>query len=37
MWSATIPPIGRTREPAKTQAAVQNPAVVASTPYWELK
>jgi hypothetical protein len=27
MRSATLPPIGRTSEPAKTQAAVKKPAI----------
>lgn len=31
MRSATLPPIGRTSEPAKTQPAVKKPAVLASS------
>jgi hypothetical protein len=37
MRSATLPPMGRTRLPANTQAAVKKPAVFGSSPYWVLK
>ena len=37
MRSATLPPIGRTSEPAKTQAAVKKPAIFGSRPYCVLK
>ena len=37
MRSATLPPIGRTSEPANTQPAVKKPAVCGARPYWVLK
>ena len=37
MRSATLPPIGRTSEPAKTQPAVKKPAILGSRPYCVLK
>jgi len=35
--SATMPPMGRTSDPANTHAAVKYPAITGDRPYWSLK
>ncbi len=37
MRSASAPPIGRTSDPAKTQPAVQYPAITGVRPNWSVK